>query len=310
MKLTLRKIMQATLLMNMIFSSALAQYNADEPRWKLAMGLSAGGMNCLTDLGGTSGAGKGFIKDLNYINTKPCISFAVQAIYDRRFSWRLQVMAGSLTASDSLLGGDDFSVARERYNRNLHFRTAIAEATIMAQYYFGAIGFGSNKAAGLKSDLTVEEAVKMVEPYLTAGIGFFHFNPKALINDQWKSLREWRTEGQGFKEYPQRKQYVLCQLNIPLGAGIRYHFSPGIEICMEIGYRVLLTDYLDDTSAGYAVPASFDRYFPPDKAMMALALADRRRAGNQELAGGQARGDPSNRDTYFTAMACMAMRLN
>jgi hypothetical protein len=35
-------------------------------------GLSAGGMNCLTDLGGRKGAGKKFIKDINWNATRPC----------------------------------------------------------------------------------------------------------------------------------------------------------------------------------------------------------------------------------------------
>ncbi|MEP7259295.1 MAG: hypothetical protein ABI687_12925 [Flavitalea sp.] len=299
MIISIGKIATVFLFANMILFSAMSQYTDDNTRWQWSTGIAAGGMNCLTDLGGTSGAGKSFIKDLNYTNTKPCISFSAQAIYDHRFSLRFQVLAGSLTAYDSILGADDHSVARQRYNRNLHFRTAIAEATIMAQYFLGRLGIGSLKAARLKSDLTVEEGGKIVEPYLAAGAGFYHFNPRALIGGGWVSLREWRTEGQGFKEYPQRKPYVLFQLNLPLGAGIRYHFSPLMQACMEIGYRVLLTDYLDDTSAGYADPGAYYRNLPADKASMALGIADRRRDRSPALTAEQSRGDPSDRDAYF-----------
>jgi hypothetical protein len=59
-------------------------------------------------------------------------------------------------------------------------------------------------------------------PYGIAGVGFFHFNPKAyyysdpnnLNTKQLVELKPLRLEGQGMSQYPDRKEYNLTQLEI------------------------------------------------------------------------------------------------
>ena len=38
------------------------------------------------------------------------------------------------------------------------------------------------------------------------------------------------TEGEGFAEYPDRKEYKLKQINFPVGAGIKYKIAENIML--------------------------------------------------------------------------------
>lgn len=142
-----------------------------------------------------------------------------------------------------------------------------------------------------------------VSPYILAGIGIFHFNPEAKLNNRWVNLSMLHTEGQGFAKYPDRKVYKLNQLNLPLGSGIRYEASPVLCFRFEIVYRKLWTDYLDDVSKTYINPADFDQYFTSSVSALATTLADRRLKSNPAFTSGglgDIRGNPKNNDAYFS----------
>src|SRR6476661_7898401 len=68
-------------------------------------GVSAGAMNCFTDIGGKSGIGKKFIKDLNIGNTHPAFGVFVNAIYKNAVAVRLEGTFGKVSAHDSILKG-------------------------------------------------------------------------------------------------------------------------------------------------------------------------------------------------------------
>jgi hypothetical protein len=88
-------------------------------------------------------------------------------------------------------------------------------------------------------------------PYVFAGIGLYHFKPYTHASDGTKTyLQELSTEGQGV--VPGVKEYKLTQFNIPLGIGATYAVSEDIRVGLELGYRKLFTDYLDDVSSTYA----------------------------------------------------------
>ena len=88
-------------------------------------------------------------------------------------------------------------------------------------------------------------------PYVFAGIGLYHFKPYTHASDGTKTyLQELSTEGQGV--VPGVKEYKLTQFNIPLGIGATYAISEDIRVGLELGYRKLFTDYLDDVSSTYA----------------------------------------------------------
>lgn len=118
--------------------------------------------------------------------------------------------------------------------RNLSFETWINEANLVLEYSLLSLS---------KRTLT---------PHIMSGIALFHFNPYAFDPSGKKVfLRPLSTEGQGFPEYPQNRPYSLIQFAIPIGAGIRFRLTEFTDVCMEVGYRRLFTDYLDDVSGDY-----------------------------------------------------------
>ena len=46
-------------------------------------------------------------------------------------------------------------------------------------------------------------------PYFLGGIGYYSFNPQALVGNKLIDLQPLSTEGQGLKEYPDKKVYKL-----------------------------------------------------------------------------------------------------
>lgn len=277
-------------------------YNSNyfEPLILWETGLSAGGMNCLTDLGGNKGAGSYFIKDLNIKNTRFCASAYVHALYNNFLGGRIEFTVGQATAYDSILKEDN-SVARYRYKRNLHFRSLIAELSLVGEWYFLSPLFQQK----LNRD-------PLLSPYLLAGVGVFHFNPEAKLNNDWVLLQPLHTEGQGFQEYPYRKNYSRTQVNFPVGMGIRYDLSALFNVQMEVVHRILMTDYLDDVSTNYIDPTLFNHYLDISKAALANKLYDRRQEINPAMvaAAGQQRGDPSDKDAYFSVNIKIGLVLN
>ena len=277
-------------------------YNSNyyEPLILWEIGLSAGGMNCLTDLGGNKGPGSYFIKDLNVKNTRFCASAYVHALYNNFLGGRIEFTVGQVTAYDSILK-DDNSVARYRYKRNLHFRSLITELSFIGEWYF---------LSPLFQKKTNREP--LLSPYLLAGVGVFHFNPEAKLNNDWILLQPLHTEGQGFREYPDRNNYSRTQVNFPIGMGIRYELSALINVQMEVVHRILMTDYLDDVSTNYIEPTLFNHYLDISKAIRANQLYDRRPEINPAMLAspGQQRGDPSDKDAYFSVNLKLGLVLN
>jgi hypothetical protein len=141
-----------------------------------------------------------------------------------------------------------------------------------------------------------------ISPYVVFGIGYFSFEPQAKLNGQWYSLQPLRTEGQGFKEYPDRKPYELSQINFGIGAGVKYEINTLFNARLEVNHRILRTDYLDDVSKEYIDPTLFYNYLPVNRAAIAEQLANRKGElnPNDATSTGDQRGDPKDNDAYFT----------
>jgi len=274
---------------------ATAQYLSNEDLYftkdyVYEVGASVGVMNCFTDLGGTKGIGKKFIKDRNLGNSQVDASVYVSLLYRYFIGLRLEVTLGHVKADDKSLES-----VREttygRYERNLSFKSKINEVALIAEIhplYYKRFSDGSR--------------LPRLSPYLLGGIGFFKFKPEAKLNDEWVSLQPLSTEGQGFKEYPDRKPYKLTQLVCPVGIGVKYKVSSLINVSMECVSRILFTDYLDDVSTNYIDPSVYSQYFSGDQLTKALLLNDRQRELNPTHNSniGWQRGNPSNNDSYFT----------
>jgi hypothetical protein len=252
------------------------------------VGAGFGVMNSLTDLGGKKGIGKNFVKDLRWKTAKPSVGMYVLANYLDKISLRLEGTFGQVVGYDSILKKVAPSTSG-RYERNLSFKSKISEVQLALEVH--PLMFRDFE----------DEDPPLLSPYGVIGVGYYSFDPQAKLNGQWYSLQPLHTEGQGFKEYPERKNYQLSQLNIAAGMGIKYQVSPLLNARLEFVHRILSTDYLDDASTDYIDPALFYNYLSPTKAALAEQLYDRKYeiTGDASVDGAQ-RGDPSDNDAYFT----------
>ncbi|HEY5407013.1 MAG TPA: hypothetical protein VIJ92_07995 [Ginsengibacter sp.] len=253
------------------------------------IGGSVGAMNAFTDLGGRKGIGKKFVKDFNFKNTEFCGSIFFSAVYKNAFALRLEGTFGNVSAYDSILANVKDN-SEERYYRNLSFRSPISEISLVAEFHPFYI-FGNYND---------DHYPPAVSPYVVAGIGYFHFNPQAKLNGNWVDLQPLHTEGEGFAEYPNVKNYKLSQFNFPLGIGARYDVSAIINLRAEIVTRFLTTDYLDDVSGRYIDPSIFAKYLSGVQLNEALLLNDRHKPGAETAHPGGIRGNPKNNDSYIT----------
>lgn len=253
------------------------------------IGGSLGAMNAFTDLGGRKGIGKRGVKDFNFKNTELCGGMFFSAVYKNEIALRIEGTFGQIHAYDSILKSVA-STTGGRYERNLSFRSSISEIAALVEihpfYLFG--------------DFDEEHTPPAVSPYVVFGLGYFHFNPQALLNGNWVNLQPLSTEGEGFSEYPNVKPYKLTQFNFPLGIGGRYDLSPLVNVRAEIITRILQTDYLDDVSGRYIDPSVFANHFSGLKLQEALLLNDRHKPGAVTAHPGGIRGDPKNNDSYIT----------
>ena len=132
----------------------------------------------------------------------------------------------------SSLQADDKKGTSNMQLRNLNFSTKLFEWELGVQYNILSLN---------NSWFT---------PYVFAGVGLYHFKPYTHAEDGTKTfLQPLSTEGQGIAAG--KKEYKLTQFNIPLGIGATYAISEDIRVGLELGYRKLFTDYLDDVSSEY-----------------------------------------------------------
>ncbi|MEO6455430.1 MAG: hypothetical protein ABIN97_15225 [Ginsengibacter sp.] len=254
----------------------------------LEFGGSVGAMNSLTDLGGKKGPGKSGVKDFNIKNTHLAGSIFISAIYRYDVAFRLEASFGEISGDDAQLKSVAAST-NGRYERNLHFRSSVTDIILAAELY----------PVLIFSHFNQDKFPSLLQPYVMGGIGYFHFNPQAKLNNNWVDLQPLHTEGQGFAEYPDRKIYKLSQLNFPVGFGAKYEASSFLNLRLELSWRILTTDYLDDVSKKYIDPKYFLSYLNGDKLTQAFLLNDRHLPGAETAHPDGIRGEPGNRDSYF-----------
>lgn len=291
----LKKSVSLLLMMVVATQNITAQYDQSDDLYydnkiTYELGGSFGVMNCLTDLGGQEGIGKNFLKDLNLKNTQFAGTIYLSAAYKYAIVLRAEATWGYVKASDDVLK-DVKETTPGRYIRNLSFKSSIFDFALITEFhprYFKRF----NK----------DEKLPRFSPYLLAGIGMFAFNPQAKLNDRWVDLQPLKTEGQGFAEYPDRKEYKLKQIHFPVGAGLRYKLSSTLNFSTEVVYRILNTDYLDDVSTRYIDQSLFYNYLSGEQLADAVLLSDRQGEINPAHVSQKdgIRGNPKNNDAYFS----------
>ncbi len=268
---------------------------------KVEAGVGLGPLIFLGDLGGARGIGRTFIKDIDYPLTKLSKGVFLNYAPKEWLGFRLAANFGVLDGDDKQApnkGGDEVT----RLQRNLNFKTNLAEGYLAAEFYPTVF---LEQFDGLKGKL---------RPYGIAGVGMYHFNPKTQDkNGNWVALQPLHTEGEGFAEYPDRKVYKLTQMEIPIGFGFKYYLKENMFVGLEVLHRKLFTDYIDDVSTNYIDPALFDKYLPASQAALAKQLNYRgtyswanTRPG--DIVGAQ-RGDPKQNDAYFSTIIRLGWRL-
>ena len=183
--------------------------------------------------------------------------------------------------------------ANDKFNpptavRNLNFTSSVSELNLMGGYYL------------------LDPYQNSINPYIFAGIAAYHFNPYTKDTSGTKIfLQPLSTEGQGF--YQNRKAYALNQFAIPFGAGATLALSDNIHIGIEVGWRKLFTDYLDDVSTTYIDP----NLLLANRGPKTLELAYR---GNELKNGnpyplGEIRGGAKYKDWYYFTMFTTSFKL-
>ncbi|MBL7749828.1 MAG: hypothetical protein JNN29_00510 [Chitinophagaceae bacterium] len=271
---------------------------------KVEVGLGIGPSFFLGDLGGQRGIGQPFIKDINIPLTKLSKGIYLNLYPAEWIGFRVSLNHMMVEGDDAEIdnkGGREIS----RLRRNLYFKSNITEAyaalelypTVFLEQYDGLQG--------------------KIRPYGLIGIGAFHFNPKGYYiggNGQKTlvDLKPLRLEGQGMAEYPEKKEYSLTQLEVPMGFGFKYYVKENLYVGLEILHRKTFTDYVDDVSTSYIDPIYFDQYLTPEQATWARQLHYRTplyEPTTRPFIGYQ-RGDPKENDAFFTTVLRFGWRIN
>ncbi len=273
---------------------------------KIEIGINVGPSFFLGDLGGNRGKGTRFIKDVNLSLTNIMKGVFISIYPNEWLGVRAAAQIGKLEGNDAIINTKGIAELW-RKQRNLDFRTNISEAYLAAELYPLMLLNKGN-----------EDYKPRIRPYGVIGVGIYHFNPQGSLSDAngnktWYYLKPLHTEGQGFAEYPDRKEYSLTQINIPMGGGFKYYVSERITISLELLLRKSLTDYIDDVSTNYINPDLFDKYLSPQNAIIARKISDKvygivTPSVSRNIPGSQ-RGNPNQNDSYFTTFLKFGIRL-
>lgn len=193
-----------------------------------------------------------------------------------------------------LYGDDRFADSPARVARNLHFKSAVWEASARGQFKFWDRPRHWNRSSGSRG-------------YVFLGIGAFTYNPKSRVrsetndinNPVWYSLRELTTEGQ-------EEPYGLVALSMPMGIGFDWNLTGGWQVGCEINWRYTTTDYLDDVSGIYADPSQLSELgaiLSSQANAYSVAIAGPEGGevvNHQYQVGGVPRGNPESRDGFGT----------
>ena len=212
-----------------------------------------------------------------FSQSKPAVALGGRIAITDKFFVRGLATYGSFGAADK------YSSSLAKRQRNLDFATKIYDLSITGVYELFNI------------------VDKRYTPYVFAGVSLFHFSPYTFDSSgKQRWLQPYGTEGQGFKQYPDRKLYSLNQLSIPFGAGIKFAVNDKISLGWEFRFNKTFTDYLDDVSTTYV---DYNILITGKHGIKAAELAYRGgelKGGNPTYPNaGTQRGNPKTKDWYY-----------
>jgi len=240
--------------------------------------FGTGFSSLLGDLGGSTGMGTNFVRDFDPQSVR--ISSSTTLCWTGKD--HLEYCAG---LSHLFLSADDkYSEERSRKERNLSVSTSVVELSPSIKYNFyskyNQARFHQSKHA-------------FTDVYVSVGIGFIYFNPKARLGGRVYNLEQFSTEGQGLTGGP--KRYSKYSVVIPFKLGFRQDVGILSSMFLELTTRKSFTDYLDDVSTVYHDNSKISA----SNGKVAAALADRNTSGSKHPPGLR-RGNSQQNDSYFS----------
>ncbi len=196
-----------------------------------------------------------------------------------------KVSVGLLFRYGKVSGHDKYSTRSYIRDRNLNFYSSIFDVSLNASYDFLDTDYSS------------------WTPYVTLGVGAFHFNPHA---EGIRNLRQYSTEGQGFIEG--KKPYKLTAVSIPFGAGVKFLINDNIRLGYEFSVRKTFTDYVDDVSTTYVD----EDMLRANRGQIAVDIAfrtDELYADAIYPPAGELRGSPESKDWIYFSGITLSFRL-
>ncbi len=204
-------------------------------------------------------------------------------------SFKASFGIGELFGDDSQTNGDP-----ARINRNLHFRSIVADVALMLEWNIAPYRIGDKK--------------KMFTPFIGIGVAGFYFNPQAQLNGRWVDLQPLGTEGQGI--LPGTKKYSLFQFAIPASIGVKANITRKIALSLDIQYRYTFTDYIDDVSSfTYVDPEIFYNNYISAIASDADALSYRAIDTSLSPRALDQRGSPDANDHFYYVLLSISYKI-
>ena len=214
----------------------------------------------------------GDLKHNNNINKSISnLSIGVEARLLSKISARVQATHYQLKGGD--YQAEDSTYARQR---NLSFYSKNWEVNLGGVFYLKKYRGDYFKRLN-------------IDPYLFAGIGVTHFNPKADVAGISFDLADIQTEGVDYSQYT---------LVIPAGLGLKFKVNTFMNFNLEASYHFTFSDYLDDVSSSYAAS------YPDFTTALVANRKDEIPVVNEDayeniLIPGGERGDASSKDGYL-----------
>jgi hypothetical protein len=203
---------------------------------------------------------------------------------NHRSALRLGFTMGNIEADDSQ------SSSGWQQQRNLAFRSPVQELALLFEFNFLDFMIGG-------------DASNQFSPFVFFGLGGFHFNPKAELNNEEIRLQSLGTEGQELEGGASENKYKRIQPSIPIGIGAKFALGKLFCLGIEWGMRKTFTDYIDDVSTVY-----YNNFIlAEERGENAALLADP--SLNKITNTGKQRGDNTKKDWYSFIGITLTMKI-
>lgn len=255
----------------LLFALLVSSFFVKAQEWEL--GLTLGPMNYQGDLAQAT---------VNVVKTKFNVGALGRYTINPLFAIRAEVNYGQISGDDKYA-----KLPPEGYGhnkRNLNFKSNIFEVSTSLEYNFFKYVPGSRR--------------KRFTPFISAGIGIFHFDPVTTYQGTTVHLQPLQTE-------LNKPLYSLTQVCFPVGGGIKWNVKKNWTLGFNYATRFTLTDYLDDVSHNWQTnptPGNLGQELSyrgdetSDPNWQQTIVKNYNDPNNPRTVN---RGDPRDRDTYM-----------